>query len=74
MANHIPPGTLPPDFDHTPGARAQGWSLVECGRTLYRNKTLLLSIAGIGMIAAGIISLIQPRMYQSQASSQIGRL
>lgn len=71
MANHIPPGTLPPDLEHSPAARAQGWSLVECGRTLYRNKTLLLSIAGIGMIAAGIISLIQPRMYQSQASIQI---
>jgi polysaccharide biosynthesis transport protein len=47
------------------------WSVLDCRRTLYRNKFSLLSIMGAGILAAVLISSLQPRMYRSQASIQI---
>ena len=44
---------------------------MECARTLYRRKATLLWIAFFGIIAATLISVAQPRIYQSQASIQI---
>jgi receptor protein-tyrosine kinase len=44
---------------------------VECGRLLYRHKTELLSFCGIGILLAAIITMVQPRLYQSRASLQI---
>jgi len=44
---------------------------VECARTLYRSKTTLAWITGLGIVAAALVSMIQPRVYQSQASVEI---
>jgi len=40
-------------------------------RTIYRHKAALFWMAGIGFIAAIIISSLQPRMFQSRASIQV---
>ena len=40
-------------------------------RTLYRRKTTLCCLAGLGMLAAALFSAVQPRLYRSQASIQI---
>jgi receptor protein-tyrosine kinase len=52
-------------------ANSQEWSARECVRALYRRKTTLLWIACFGIIASILISVVQPRIYQSQASIQI---
>jgi polysaccharide biosynthesis transport protein len=72
---HPPPESLVtnserriPRGDFTP---AGDWSLVECARTLYRSKTTLAWITGLGILLAALVSMIQPRMYQSQASVEI---
>jgi receptor protein-tyrosine kinase len=44
---------------------------LECGRTVYRHKLALLSIAGIGTLLAALVTMIQPRLYQSHAAIQI---
>ena len=44
---------------------------MDCVRTLYRRKATLLWIAFFGIVAATLISVAQPRIYQSQASIQI---
>ncbi len=44
---------------------------MECARTLYRHKATLFWIAFLGIIAATLISIAQPRRYRSQASIQI---
>ena len=56
-----------------PGVRAldEEWTLVACGRVLYRRRVLLLSITGLGMLAALLASAIQTPMYRSHASIQI---
>jgi len=76
-----PPGTQPPDsqeYPSSPGptwhraaASTKGWGLFECGRTMWRHKIPLLSGAGIGMILAALVTIIQPRLYQSHAAIQI---
>jgi receptor protein-tyrosine kinase len=68
--------TLPaPDLSwRTTGAglaNSEEWSARECVRALYRRRTTLLWIACFGIIAAILISVAQPRIYQSQASIQI---
>jgi polysaccharide biosynthesis transport protein len=52
-------------------ASGQEWSAMECARALYRRKATLFWIACLGILIAMFISLIQPRIYQSQASIQI---
>src|SRR5262245_42605910 len=47
------------------------WSLVECAQTLYRNKVKLAWITGLGLASAILLSLLQPRFYQAQASLEI---
>jgi receptor protein-tyrosine kinase len=47
------------------------WGLVECVQTVWRKKIPLLSIAGIGILLAALVTLIQPRLYQSHAAVQI---
>jgi succinoglycan biosynthesis transport protein ExoP len=47
------------------------WSLMEYVRTLWRYKRPLLSLAGAGVLSAAIITVIQPRLYQSHAAIQI---
>ena len=75
MAIHIPPVNPSPELEYTlPApdlANSQEWSARECVRALYRRKTTLLWIACFGIIAAILISVAQPRIYQSQASIQI---
>ena len=44
---------------------------MECARTLYRRKATVLWITFFGVIAAALISVAQPRMYESQASIQV---
>src|SRR5215469_1012339 len=82
VAVHILPGGLTPDLDRYPvvldsssGAGAstidREWSLLECGQTLYRHRLPLLCVAGLGIVAAALATLLQPPMYQSHASIQI---
>jgi len=75
VAIHIPPVNPSPELEYTlPApdlANSQEWSARECVRALYRRKTTLLWIACFGIIAAILISVAQPRIYQSQASIQI---
>jgi polysaccharide biosynthesis transport protein len=84
VAIRIPTGNEPFDFESsssladlscrrmgTSSADGQEWGVVEAGRTLYRNKSSLLWIIGFGVAGAMIVSAIQPRIYQSQASIQI---
>ena len=84
MAILIPPGYPPQELDRSfpspnsswrgGGAGSTGgqeWSVLDCQRTLFRNKFSLLWIAGLGILAAALISALQPRMYQSHASIQI---
>src|SRR5262245_8530553 len=47
------------------------WSIVECARTLYRNKAKLAWITGLCFALAVLFSLLQPRQYQAQASLEI---
>jgi succinoglycan biosynthesis transport protein ExoP len=70
---HIPPGDPSPDLESSRplSARGQETSVMDCVRTLYRRKATLLWIAFFGVVAATLISLAQPRIYQSQASIQI---
>ena len=49
----------------------QNWSLVECVRVLKRRRETLAYIALIGAVVAGLLTLAQPRMYQSVASLEI---
>ena len=49
----------------------QEWSALECLRTLYRRKATVMCITGTGILAVGLISLLQPRWYQSEASLEI---
>jgi polysaccharide biosynthesis transport protein len=80
----IPPGYPPTDLERSfpfpdsssrsAGAGSTGsqeWSILDCQRTLYRHKYSLLLIAGLGILTATLLSAVQPRMYQSQASIQI---
>jgi polysaccharide biosynthesis transport protein len=54
-----------------PVAAAEWSSPADCLRILYRRKGTLLLIALAGVLVAGLVSLIQPRMYRSVASLEI---
>lgn len=80
MAVHILPAGLPQDFDRRPavfessyaaGTLDREWSLLDCGRILYRRRLSLLSIAGLGIVAAALATAFQTPMYQSHAAIQI---
>src|SRR5207244_12447407 len=55
----------------TCSASGAATSVLECTRTLHRRRATLLWSACFGIIASALISVAQPRMYQSQASIQI---
>jgi polysaccharide biosynthesis transport protein len=59
-----------PNF-HADLAGSQEWSSIECARALYRRRATLLWITCIGILGAALVSVAQPRMYQSQASLEI---
>ncbi len=69
--NSTPSFPLPEPSGRSGSASVQEWSLLDCGRTLYRRKSALLCIAGCGILAAALISALQPRVYRSHASIQI---
>jgi receptor protein-tyrosine kinase len=84
VAIQIPPDCPPSDLElssplpysgwRSPAAvlsDRREWSVLDCGRTLYRHKLTLLSIVGLGILAAALISSLQPRTYRSHASIQI---
>ncbi len=83
MAIHIYPGNSSPNLEYTAAPAGTGWSvngassasgqwnLMDYVRTLWRRKTTLCCLAGLGMLAAALISAVQPRLYRSQASIQI---
>ena len=84
MAIHILPGNMQPDLQCSsslpePSGRAVGtdaggeseWSVMDCGRMLYRHKTFLLCMVALGIIVVTLLTAIQPRIYQSHASIQI---
>ena len=56
-----------------PGQRAVDteWTLVECGRVLFRHKLLLFSIVAAGILVTLFASAVQTPMYRSHASLQI---
>jgi len=78
---HFPsdsPRTAPEHSSPLPGyatgtdpAGHDEWSGIECARTLYRRRSTLAWITCFGILAAALISLAQPRLYQSQASIEI---
>jgi receptor protein-tyrosine kinase len=47
------------------------WSLGACLRILYRRKALLLALAALGIIAATVITALQPRKYRAQAVLEV---
>jgi receptor protein-tyrosine kinase len=49
----------------------QEWSAIECLRTLYKRKATLAYVIGAAILASGLISLMQPRWYRSEASLEI---
>ena len=73
MANHTLPNDPSPDLENPlpHSTSGQQWSAMECARTLYRRKAKLLWIALCGIVAGALITVCQPRKYQSQASLQI---
>jgi len=84
MAIHIPPENPSPNSGHSYSpphpirstigvepASGQEWTAKECARTLYRRKATLLWIGCFGVVVATLISVAQPRVYQSQAAIQI---
>ena len=80
MAVPILPAGPASDFDPMPPESSGGlstgtidreWTLVDCGRTLYRRRVSVLCIAALGIAAAALASLLQTPMYQSSASIQI---
>ncbi len=84
MAIHIYPGKSSPALEYTAAPPGTGWpvngasctasaqwNLIEYLRTLYRRKTTLCCLAGLGMLAAVLLSAVQPRLYRAQASIQI---
>jgi succinoglycan biosynthesis transport protein ExoP len=62
-----------PDFRTTNAypLGSQEWSAIECLRILYRRKAILMYVVGAGILAAGLISLAQPRWYRSEAALEI---
>ncbi len=46
----------------------EDWSLAQCAQTLYRRKKLVAAIAGLGLLTAALVSVLEPRRYQSEAS------
>lgn len=52
-------------------ASGEEWSGIECARTLYRRRSTVAWITCLGILATMIISMVQPRLYQSQASLEI---
>jgi polysaccharide biosynthesis transport protein len=75
---YVPPGSQGPDPERSSPFAASGaptsgqeWSILDCQRILYRHKFSLLGIAGLGILAALLISSLQARTYQSRASIQI---
>jgi len=59
------PGPSPPT------AGGKGWCFLEYARTLWRHKTPLLAITGVSVLSAAVITIVQPRLYQSHAAIQI---
>jgi succinoglycan biosynthesis transport protein ExoP len=49
----------------------QEWTAIECLRTLYKRKAALVYMVGASIVAAGLISLGQPRWYRSEASLEV---
>ena len=47
------------------------WSIIDCARTFYRRKHILLYVIGGCMLAAGFISVAQPGWYRSEAALEI---
>ena len=68
------PSAQPDPSWHATGAELAGlrvWSGSECVRTLYRRKASLAWIMSVGILAAALVSVAEPRLYQSQASLEI---
>jgi receptor protein-tyrosine kinase len=47
------------------------WSLSECLRVLYRRKASLAALTCFGLVAAAVITAVQPRIYQARASLEV---
>jgi succinoglycan biosynthesis transport protein ExoP len=84
LSTHLPPGLPPPDVEYPSQppdaarretvadlAGREEWSGIECFRILRRRRTTLAWITSFGVLAGGLVSLFQPRAYQSEASLEI---
>jgi len=47
------------------------WSLSECLRVLYRRRASLAALTCAGLLAAAVITIVQPRVYQAHASLEV---
>jgi receptor protein-tyrosine kinase len=59
---------LPPSSNQQETCSGQEWSAIECARALYRRKATLAWITGACILAAALISALQPRLFQSEAA------
>jgi receptor protein-tyrosine kinase len=50
---------------------SQDWSSIECVQLLYSRRATLARITAAGLLASALISSVQPRLYQSQASLEV---
>jgi polysaccharide biosynthesis transport protein len=71
VSNHLSPGPPNQTFDSPSTAPPQEWNLAQCAQTLYRRRGLVAGITGLGILVAALLSLFQPRWYQSQASLEL---
>ena len=68
------PSALPGSSLHATASELNAlhdWSGIECVRTLFRRKSTLVWISGLGVLASALISFAQPRLYESQAALEI---
>ena len=69
--------TPPPQDLHArpPGSAGfQDWTVSDCLRVLQRRKGTVIYITAVCTLAAGLVCLFQPRMYQSVASIEVQRI
>ena len=71
MSNHLSPGTRSQTPESPFPAPPQEWTAAQCAQTLFRRRKLVAGITGLGILAAILLSLFQPRWYRSQASLEL---
>jgi succinoglycan biosynthesis transport protein ExoP len=74
---HFPPGFRSPNqtsqWQVSGGADGgrQEWTGIECLRALYRRRVTIACITGAALLAAALISALQPRSYEAEAALEL---